>query len=79
MLYDFAENECEPEALAGSARGGGPARKFTGIGFLDRPVPPKRQPGLLPATPSSLLLRILAGLILAGNTVTLFFLVFAHH
>jgi hypothetical protein len=79
MTYGFAENEFEPEALAASARGGIPPRKFTGIGILDPPVPPKGPPGPIPATPSSLLLRIFAGLILAGITVTLFFLIFGKH
>lgn len=79
MPYDFAENEFEPEPLASAARGGGPPRKLTGAGVLDPPFPPKLPPGSVPTIPSSLFIRILAGLILAGIAVTLFFLFFARH
>jgi hypothetical protein len=75
--YDFAENEDELDPLASAARGGGPPRKLAGIGVVDPPVPPKRPPGPIPATPSSPFMRILAGLILAAIAVTLFFLLFA--
>jgi hypothetical protein len=75
--HDFAENEYKLDPLATSARGGGPPRKSTGIGVLDPPFPPQKPPGPLPALPSSPLFRILAGLILAGITVTLLFLPFA--
>jgi hypothetical protein len=77
--YDFAENEFELEPQASSERGGGPPRKLTGAGVLDPPFPPKRPPGSVPTIPSPLLMRILAGLILTGIAVTLFFLLFARH
>jgi hypothetical protein len=73
--YDFAENEYELEPQASSARGGGPSRKRTGIGVLDPAFPPKRPPG--PTVPSSLLFRVVAGLLLAGIAVLTFFLLFA--
>lgn len=78
MAYEFTENEFELDPLAASARGGSPPGKFTGIGILDPPIPPKRPPGPIPATPSSMLLRILAGLILASIGIALLFLLFAH-
>jgi hypothetical protein len=77
--YDFADNEYELDPLDSSARGGGPPRKFTGIDVVDPPIPPKRPPGSAPTVPSSLFIRILAGLILTGIAVTLFFLLFAKH
>ena len=76
MPYEFAENEFEPEADASAARSGGPPRKLTGIGILDPPVPPKRPPGPIPATPASLLLRVLGGLILLGLAAGILFLLF---
>jgi hypothetical protein len=72
--YDFAENEFELEPQASSAHGSGPPRKRTGIGVLDPPLPPKRPPGPIPTIPSSLLFRVLAGLLLAGIAVMTFFL-----
>ena len=77
MAYEFAENEFELDPLAASARGGSPPRKFTGIGVLDPPIQPRRPPDPIPATPASLLLRILGGVILAGIGVALFLLLFA--
>jgi hypothetical protein len=77
--YDFAENEYELDPQASSVRGGGPPRKLTGTGVVDPPFPPKRPPGPIPTAPSSLLFRILAGLLLAGLTVMIFFLLFARH
>jgi len=77
--YDFAENEFELDPQASSARGGGPPRKRTGIGVLDPPFPPKRPPGPIPTVPSSLLIRIFAGLLLAGLAATILFLLFAKH
>ena len=77
MPYEFAENEDELDPLASAARGGGPPRKFTGVDVVDPPVPPKRPPGPIPGIPSSPFFRILAGLILAGIALTLFFLLFA--
>jgi len=58
MPYEFAENEFEPGADASAARSGGPPRKLTGIGILDPPVPPKRSPGPIPATPASASLAV---------------------
>jgi hypothetical protein len=79
LPYDFAENEFELDPQAASARGGGPPRKRTGIGVLDPPFPPKRPPGPIPTVPSSLLIRIFAGLLLAGLAATILFLLFAKH
>ena len=75
MPYDFAENEYELDPQASSVRGG-PPRKLTGTGVVDPPFPPKRSPGPIPTAPSSLLFRILAGLLIAGLTVMIFFLLF---
>jgi len=77
--YDFAENEYELDPLASSALGGGPPRKFAGIDVADPPFPPNRPNGSVPAVPSSLFIRVLAGLILTGIAVTLYFLLFAKH
>ena len=77
MPYDFAENEFEPETASSSARGGAPPRKLAGIGVLDPPVPPKRPPGPIPATPASLFLRILGSLLLLGLGAGILFLLFA--
>src|SRR5258708_20239768 len=74
--YDFAENEYELDPQASSARGGGPPRKLTGSGVLDPPFSPKTPPGPIPTAPSSLLFRILAGLLLPAPTRLLFFLLF---
>jgi hypothetical protein len=79
MPYEFAENEFELEPDASSARSGGPPRKITGIGILDPPVPPRRPPGPIPATPASLFLRVLGGLLLLGLTAGILFLLFARH
>ena len=77
MPYEFAENEFELEPASSSARSGGPPRKSTGIGILDPAVPPKRPPGPIPATPASLFLRVLAGLLLLGLTAGILFLLLA--
>ena len=77
MAYEFTENEYEFEPEASSARGGGPPRKLTGAGVLDPPFPPKRPPGPIPATPSSLFFRILSGLLLAALAAAILFLFFA--
>jgi hypothetical protein len=69
MPHEFTDWEQEPEAQAGSSRRGGPPRKFTGVGVLDPPVPPKRQRGPLPPIPASWLIRILAAIILIGIVV----------
>jgi len=79
MPYDFAEYEPELELQASSSRGGGPPRKFTGIGVIDPPSPPKRPLGPIPSAPTSLLWRIAAGLLLAGLAAMMFLLLFAGH
>jgi len=79
MPHDFAEYEPELEPQVSSARGGQPPRKFTGIGVIDPPSPPKRQLGPLPSAPTSLLWRIAAGLLLACTAAMIFFLLFAGH
>ena len=79
MSYDFSENEFELEPQASSALGGGPPRKLSGIGVLDLPFPPKRPLGPIPSVPSSLLVRILAGLLLAGLAIIAMMLLFAKH
>ena len=72
MPYEFAEHEFELEPDASGARSGDPPRKLTGIGILDPAVPPKR-------APTSLLLRVLGGLILLGLTAGILFLLFGRH
>ena len=64
MPYEFAENEYELDPQASSARSSGPPGKRTGIGVWDPPFPPKRPPGPIPEVPSSLLFRIVVGLLL---------------
>lgn len=77
--YEYAENEYEAEPQASGGRAGSPPRKWTGIGILDPPVPPKRAPGPASETSASLLLRIFAGLLLAGLTAVILFTLFARH
>lgn len=77
MPYEFAENEFELKPASSSARSGGPPRKFTGIGVLDPPVPPKRPPGPIPATPASLFFRVLGGLLLLVLAAGILLLLFA--
>jgi hypothetical protein len=79
MPHDFADYEPELEPQASSARGGGPPRKFIGIGVLDPPHPPKRPLGPIPSSPTSLLWRIAAAVLLAGITAIMLFLLFAGH
>jgi len=79
MPHDFAEYKPELEPQASSARGGGPPPKFTGIGVLDPPSPPKRPLGPIPSAPTSLLWRIAAAVLLAGLAAMIFFLLFAGH
>jgi hypothetical protein len=69
MPYEFGENEFELEPASSSARSSGPPRKFTGIGVLDPPVPPKR--------PASLFLRVLGAPLLLGIAAGILFLLFA--
>jgi hypothetical protein len=61
MAYEFTEWEQEREPQASSGHSVIPPRKFTGVGVLDQPVPPKKPP--------SALLRILAALVLVGFVV----------
>jgi hypothetical protein len=75
--YDFAENEYELDPQAASARGGGPPRKLTGTGVLDPPFPPKKPPGPIPTFPTSMLFRIIAGLLLAAFAAATLLLLFA--
>ena len=70
MGYEFIEREDELEAQASSSRGGLPPRKITGVGVLDPPVPPKRQPVPTPSIPASRLVRIFAVMLLVGLFVT---------
>ena len=44
MPYEFSEWEQEPEPQASFSRSGSPPRKHAGIGFLDPPGPPTKQP-----------------------------------
>ena len=76
MACQFWEWQEELEPQASSARRGGPPRKLTGIGVLDPPGPPKRPLGPLAALPSSFLVRLLAGVILAALAALVFFMVF---
>jgi hypothetical protein len=79
MPYEFTGREYEPEPQASSSRGGVPPRKTTGVGVLDPPVPPKRQPGPLTPLPASLLKRIFAVIILVGVAVAVAMLLLARH
>ena len=78
MPYGFTEWEDGPEAQASSSRSGEPPRKRIGIGILDPPGPPTRQPEAFPAIPSSSLLRGFAALLLLALLVGMLVLVFAH-
>jgi len=77
--YEYAENEYEAEPQASGGRSLGPPRKWTGVGVLDPPVPPKRLPGPAPETLAPLLFRIFAGLLLAGLVAVTLFMLFAKH
>jgi hypothetical protein len=79
MPYEHTDREYEPEVQASSSRGGLPPRKITGVGVLDPPVPPKRQPGPLTPLPASLLKRIFAVIILVGVAVLVAMLLLARH
>src|SRR5690349_6664803 len=75
--YEFAENEVELQPASSSARSGGPPHKFTAIGILDPPVPPRRPAGRIPVAPASLILRILGSMLLLGLAEGILFLLFA--
>jgi hypothetical protein len=77
MPQDFAEYEPDSEPKASSVRGGGPPRKFTGLGVLDPPRPLKRPFGPIPSAPTSILWRNAAALLLAVMGAMMFFLLFA--
>lgn len=77
MPYEFRQWDDEMETAPSSARLGGPPRKATRIGVLDPPGPPNRPPGRLAGLPASLPKRLLAGLILAGLGLFVFFELFA--
>jgi hypothetical protein len=76
--YEFTDREYEPEPQASSSRGGLPPRKITGVGVLDPPVPPKKQPGPLTPIPASLLKRVLAVILLIGVAVIAALLLMQH-
>jgi len=71
MPYEFTEWEQEPEPQASSGHSTIPPRKFTAIGLLDPPVPPKKPPGPILNIPASTLVRILVILVLAGLLVSI--------
>lgn len=79
MPYEHTDREYEPEPQASSSRGGVPPRKIAGVGVLDPPVPPKRQPGPLTPLPASLLIRIFAVIILVGVAIAVAMLLLARH
>ncbi|MFY9733292.1 MAG: hypothetical protein WB723_10040 [Candidatus Acidiferrales bacterium] len=66
MPYEHRERDYEPETQASSSRGGKPPRKITGVGVLDPPVPPRKQPRPLGPIPASWLVRIFAVMLLIG-------------
>jgi hypothetical protein len=78
MPYESTEWEQEPEAQASSAHSAIPPRKFSGVGVLDPPVPPKKPVGPIPRIPASLLLRIVAGLVLLAVVSSILGLLFLH-
>jgi hypothetical protein len=71
MAHEFREWQQEPEPQASSAHSVIPPRKFTGIGVLDPPLPPKKPP--------SALLRILAALVLIGVVVLIISMFLPRH
>jgi hypothetical protein len=70
MPYEHRERDYEPETQTSSSRGGNPPRKITGVGVLDPPVPPKRQPAPTPSIPASRLVRVFAVVLLIGLFVS---------
>ncbi|HKW57555.1 MAG TPA: hypothetical protein VJN42_09380 [Candidatus Acidoferrum sp.] len=73
MPYDFEPWEDDLQPHPAGSRGAVPPRKFVGIGVLDPPAPPKRTPQPLAAP---LLVRVLAGLLLAALALATLFLLF---
>src|SRR5271168_2585411 len=53
-------------------------RKITGVGVLDPPVPPRKQPGPLTPIPASWLKRAIAVIILIGVAITAALLLSQH-
>jgi hypothetical protein len=78
MPYAFTEWEQEPEAQASSGHSAIPPRKFSGVGVLDPPVPPKKPVGPIPRVPASMLLRIVAGFVLLAMVSSILTLLFLH-
>jgi hypothetical protein len=70
MAYEFTEWEQEPEPQPSSGNSVIPPGKYTGVGVLDPPVPPKKAPSLL---------RILAALVLLGFVVSIVSMFLARH
>ncbi|MGA7855279.1 MAG: hypothetical protein WCA15_18305 [Candidatus Acidiferrales bacterium] len=77
MPYEFTDRDYEPEPQASSSRGGIPPQKIAGVGLLDPPVPPKKQPVPLPHVPASPLQRILAAIVLAAIAIFFALMIFA--
>jgi hypothetical protein len=77
MPYKFTEWEQVPEAQPSSGHSTIPPWKFTGVGVLDPPGPPKKPVGPIPGIPPALLLRILAGLILLAAVSAIVVALFA--
>jgi len=76
VAYEFTEWQREPEPQTASGRSGGPPRKSTAIGVLDPPVPPKKPVGPIPGIPTSLLVRIFAGIVLVALVVITLLMLF---
>jgi hypothetical protein len=76
MGYEYHEREQELEPQAASSRGGLPPRKITGVGVLDPPVPPRKQPRPLGPIPASWLVRAFAVILLFGLFVSAILLLF---
>jgi hypothetical protein len=76
MAYEFWEWDEELQPQASSARSGGPPRKSTRIGVLDPPRPPRSPRGPSAAPLASFLMRLFAGLVLAGLALFGLYLLF---
>jgi hypothetical protein len=78
MAYEFSEYEYEPEPQPSSGRSAIPPRKFTGVGVLDRAVPPKKPLGPIPRIPVSTIVRIIAGTVLLAVLASMIAMLFSH-
>jgi len=78
MPHEFTEWEQAPEAQASSGRSAIPPRKFSGVGVLDPPVPPKKPVGPISGVPASMLLRIVAGFVLLAVFSSILALLLLH-